>query len=300
MQSSVRPGRPPAFTAAEIPQRIEPAPVVIDLRQVIASKNPGLLKVLPGFVLRTLERVVHVRELNRAFRVLQGKRGMEFISGALDYLGVSVVARGEHHLRDARKALAVANHPLGGLDGMALMQSVSGQIGEAHAPVNDFLMHLPQVRDLLVPVNKHGSNLGNVRRFEDAFSSNTAVVHFPAGLCSRRRAGRIRDLAWQKSFIVRARRYQRDIVPVHVNGRNSRFFYNLARLRRWSGIRFNIEMIFLVDEMFKQRDRTLILTFGRPIPWESLGPPRSDWEWASLLRRHVYRLAVDPGATIDQ
>ncbi len=86
-----------------------------------------------------------------------------------------------------------------------------------------------------------------------------------------------RDLQWQKSFVVRARRHERDSVPVHNDGRNSRFFYNLARLRRWFGIRFNFETIYLVDEMFKQRGRTsmriinstermMVLPFGR-IRW---------------------------------
>jgi putative hemolysin len=275
-------------------------PIIIDLRQVIASKNPSLLTILPGFVIRLVERIVHVRGLNRAFRVLRGKTGIDFITSALDYFGVTVVTRGEHNLPQARRALVVANHPLGGMDGMALMQSVSKQLGDTRAPVNDLLMNLPQLQSVLVPVNRHGSNVGNIGRFEDAFSSGTAMVHFPAGLCSRQRAGRIRDLTWQKSFIVRARRYERDIVPVHIDGRNSRFFYNLARLRRWSGIKFNFEMIFLVDEMFKQRDRTLTLTFGAPIRWESLDKSRTDWEWARQLRRHVYRLASNPDAGIDQ
>jgi putative hemolysin len=275
-------------------------PIVIDLRKVIASKNPALLKVLPEFLIRLVERVVHVRGLNRVFRALEGKTGIEFLTAGLEHFGVRVVTRGEQYLDEARNALVVANHPLGGMDGMALMQTVGDRLGRIQAPANDLLMNLPQLRDLFVPVNKHGSNAGRFGRFEDAFGSDIAMVHFPAGLCSRQRAGRIRDLTWQKSFISRARRYRRDIVPVHIDGRNSRFFYNLARLRRWSGIKFNLEMIFLVDEMFKQRDRTLTLTFGAPVHWESLDRSRTDWQWARRLRRYVYRLASDPEARIDK
>ncbi len=99
-------------------------------------------------------RVVHVRGLNHAFRVLNGKTGIDFITGALDYFGVTVVTRGDEHLHEARRALAVANHPLGGMDGMALMQSVSKRLGDTQAPVNDLLMNLPQLQELLVPVNK--------------------------------------------------------------------------------------------------------------------------------------------------
>jgi len=272
-----------------------PGPIVIDLRRVIADKNPALLGVLPGFAIRYVERIAHVRELNRAFREMEGRTGLDFISGSLGALGVKVVSRGDDRLLTARKALVVANHPLGGIDGLALVQAVGKRLGEIHVPANDLLMSVPQLQGLFVPVNKHGSNAGNFNRFEHAFASDTAMVHFPAGLCSRQRAGRIRDLQWQKSFIVRARRHERDIVPVHIDGHNSRFFYNLARLRRWSGIKFNFEMIYLVDEMFKQRGRTLTLTFGEPIPWESLDRSLTDWEWARRLRHHVYRLAGDPG-----
>jgi putative hemolysin len=190
----------------------------------------------------------------------------------------------------------VANHPLGGLDGMALIRTVGGRLGEVRVPANDLLMNVPQLRDLFVPVNKHGSNVRNLDKFEAAFGSEFSVVHFPAGLCSRKKAGVIRDVTWQKSFVVRARRYRRDIVPVHIDGRNSRFFYGLARLRRWSGLRANIEMVYLVNEMFRQRGRTLTLTFGAPVHWESLASERSDWQVARQLRRHVYRLASDPGA----
>jgi putative hemolysin len=271
-------------------------PIVIDLRRVIASKNPALLSVLPGFAIRYVERIVHVRELNRAFREMEGRSGLGFLAESLDALGVTVVSRGEEHLQAARKALVVANHPLGGVDGMALVQAVGMRLGKIHVPANDLLMNVPQLQDFFVPVNKHGSNADNFDRFEQAFASETAMVHFPAGLCSRKRAGRIRDLRWQKSFVVRARRHRRDIVPVHIDGENSRFFYNLARLRRWFGIRFNFEMIYLVDEMFKQRSRTLTLTIGAPIRWESLDRSITDWEWARRLRRHVYRLASDPEA----
>ena len=228
----------------------------IDLRRVIAGKNRALLKIIPRPIVRYLERVIHVDELNRGLALLDGREGLSF-------LGVSVDVAGLENLDDAERPMVVANHPLGGLDGVALMHVV-------------------------------GSNSDNVRLVENAFGSDTALVHFPAGLCSRKKGGLIRDMQWQKSFVVRSRRYQRDVVPVHADGRNSQFFYNLARLRRWFGLRFNVEMLYLADEMFKQSGNTIRLTFGRPIRWSTLHDRRSSWEWARRLRAHVYRVGRNP------
>lgn len=269
-------------------------PATIDLRRVIGRKNPSLLAVVPRAVIRHLERIVHVDELNEVLHLLRDRYGLDFARGALDYLGARVVARGADRLRLARRPIVVANHPLGGLDGLALLVTVGEQTGDVVLPANDLLMNLENLTPVLVPVNKHGSNRDNRELFERAFSGGPAVVHFPAGLCSRKKGGTVRDLDWQKSFIRRARTNARDVVPVHIEGSNSRFFYNLARLRRWSGIGFNVEMVYLVDEMFKQRGRELTLTFGEPIRFETFDRRRSDWEWARAVKRHVYRLADSP------
>jgi putative hemolysin len=268
----------------------------IDIRRVIGGKNPALLKIIRRPVIRYLERVVHMAELNEALELLDGRSGLSFVEGTLEYLGVSVAAVGEEHLTAATRPMIVANHPLGGLDGVALMHVVGNVLGSVKLPANDLLLHLQGLKELFVPVNKHGSNLENARLLEEAFANDLALAHFPAGLCSRKKGRRVRDLEWQKSFIVRSRRYDRDVVPVYVDGRNSPFFYNLARLRRWFGLRFNVEMLYLADEMFKQRGKTIHLTFGRPIPSSLFHSGHSSWEWARRVRTHVYRLAVDRNA----
>ncbi|MFW5688323.1 MAG: glycerol acyltransferase [Spirochaetota bacterium] len=270
-------------------------PVQIDLRRVIAGKSPMLFRLMPRPLLRYLERIVHVEELNEILRSLHGSTGIEFARRALEQLGARVESVDAERVGEARRPIVVANHPLGGLDGLALLSSVAEQVREVVLPANDLLMHLEGLRPVLVPVNKHGSNRLNREAIDRAFSGTTAIAHFPAGLCSRRKGDRVRDLEWQKSFVTRARRHERDVVPVHVEGENSAFFYNLARLRRWSGLGFNVEMLYLVDEMFKQRGRTIRLTFGRPIRWETLRATGvSDWLLARAISNHTYRLARDP------
>lgn len=271
----------------------------IDIERVIAGKNPGLLKIIPGFMIRYLKRILHQDQLNDALFRHRHKMGFDFVEAILDELKVKVVVNGEENLRSAGRFVAVSNHPLGGLDGMALMLAVGRVRKDFLFPINDFLMHLPNLRPLFIPVNKHGSNAENIGKFNDAFESGNAILYFPAGLCSRKINGNIIDLEWKKTFLSKARRYNRDILPVHISGRNSNFFYNLANLRKWLRLKVNIEMLYLVDEMFRQSNREIRITFGKTIPVKVFDQRMNDNAWAAKVREHVYKLQSNPEAGFD-
>lgn len=266
----------------------------IDLEKVIAQKSPRLLRMLPGFVLSYLRRIIHQDELNDSLNKHSDKYGLEFLDEILKDFGANIVIHGDENLLVSDRFVVASNHPLGGLDGMALMYAVGKKCPDIAAPVNDFLMHLPNLRPLFFPVNKHGSNASNIAVFNETFSSDKTIIYFPAGLCSRKTGKEIIDLEWQKTFLSKARRFNRDILPVHISGRNSAFFYNLANLRKWLGLKANIEMLFLVDEMFKQKNKHIIITFGKPIPIDVFDKKHNDRDWAGILRSHVYRLGDKP------
>ena len=107
------------------------------------------------------------------------------------------------------------------------------------------------------------------------------------------------DLDWKKTFITKSKEYHRDIIPTHIDGHNTRFFYNLARLRKRLKIKVNIEMAFLADEFFKQRNKTLTIVFGKPIPYQTFDNRHTDAEWAEMLRCFSYNLANDKDLTFD-
>ncbi|PKP48828.1 MAG: glycerol acyltransferase [Bacteroidetes bacterium HGW-Bacteroidetes-11] len=266
----------------------------IDLDKVIEGKSPRLRRNLPGFLLRYLKRIVHQDELNKALNKHKDKYGLEFFEVILNDFGVNIAVKGEENLLKSERFVVVANHPLGGLDGIALMQAVGRIRPDIVSPANDFLMHLPNLRSLFIPVNKHGSNATNIAVFNETFASDKTIVYFPAGLCSRKTGGEILDLEWKKTFLSKARAYNRDILPVHISGRNSGFFYNLANFRKWLGLKANIEMLFLVDEMFKQKNKDIVITFGKPVELSTFTKKHSDQKWAELLRSHVYKLEKDP------
>jgi putative hemolysin len=113
---------------------------------------------------------------------------------------------------------------------------------------------------------------------------------FPAGICSRRIKGVIRDLEWKKTFITKSIQTQRDIVPIHFEGRNSDFFYNLANVNKMLGIKFNIAMLYLSDEMFRNRNKKFKVTIGKPIPWQTFDKSKTPTEWAQYVKEIVYTL----------
>ena len=275
------------------PNKQQESGYFLDLDRLIANKNPALYKILPRFVLNYLKKIIHQDELNGITTTNKGIYGLDFLDAVLKGFGVKITYKGLENIPENGRWIVASNHPLGGLDGMALMWVVGKRRKDIVFPVNDLLMNIENLKDLFIPINKHGSNAGNVRLIEETFASEKAMLFFPAGLCSRKQKGGICDLEWKKSFINKARLHKRDIIPCHINGKNSNWFYNLARLRTFLGLKANIEMLYLVDEMYNQRNKEITITFGKPIPYSIFDKGKPDLAWAQELKRYVYTLESD-------
>jgi putative hemolysin len=198
------------------------------------------------------------------------------------------------------RIIIASNHPLGGLDGVALMH-VAGKVRkDILFPVNDILMNLQNIKNLFIPINKHGTNAQNLRIINETFASDVTVLYFPAGLCSRKQKnGEIKDLEWKKTFISYAKKYKRNIIPTFIEGRNSEFFYNLANFRKRIGLKQNIEMLYLVNEFYKHKDKTLDIYFGKPISYKIFDKRFQDVEWAAKLKEYVYKLKENPSKEFE-
>ena len=262
----------------------------LDLKAVIKNKNPRLLKILPGFILSLIRRIIHEDEMNDFLRRNQGKWGLDFANAILEEFVTDLTIIGQDNIPDSGRYIVAGNHPLGGLDGIALISVVGRKWKDIVFPVNDLLMNIPQLRPLFIPINKHGSNAQNVKILNDTFASDKMILYFPAGLVSRKQNGKIKDLEWKKTFITKARQFKRDILPVYFAGRNSSFFYNLANFRKSLGIKANLEMFFLVDEVYKQKGKNMSMVFGEPISWKTFDRSHPDTYWAKQVMDTVYSL----------
>lgn len=288
------------FSSADIPSSSH-TEKFIDTANVIAGKNPRLAKLLPGFILRYIKRVIHEDELNDAISRNKNRFEHDFVDAAMEEFGVHIKVVGEENIPIAGGVIIAANHPLGALDGIAFMKVVGKYRKDLRFLVNDLLLTLKNFGPLFVPVNKHGRNSQEyVERIEKVYAEDDCVLIFPAGLVSRRqKGGIIEDLEWKRSFINKAVQYKKNIVPVYIEGRNSNFFYNLAYWRKNLGIKANVEMFYLVDEMYRQKGKTLTFVIGKPISWEIFTHEHKDEYWAEKVKRHVYALkTVDTTAMI--
>lgn len=269
-------------------------PLEINVGEVLRQRIPRYWRFIPKRLVRWLERTVCQDELNRLLRDNFPRRDADFCRGVLDDLGVTVNFHNLDNLppKEQTRVLFVSNHPLGGLDGMALIDFVRTYYGVApRFIVNDLLNAVEPLSDTFIPVNKHGAQSREaILRLDEAFASDAPLLMFPAGLVSRRgKKGVVADLEWQKMFVAKARQSGRDIIPLHFYGENSSFFYKFAKFRRRIGLKFNIEMIYLPREVFRSKGKTFDVVVGKPIPHASLDdmPPARK---AQQIRQMVYAL----------
>ncbi len=263
----------------------------INIKEMFLKKNPKLAKKLPGFVYRFINRVMHIDEINIILSRHGNEQGIEFARSMVAYFNVQETINGKENLPESGRYIFASNHPLGGFDALLILCNIDRLLGDTITLVNDVLMSIPQLAPIFVPLNKHGS-LGKdiIRQIDDAYSSDKQILIFPSGFASRRIKGKIQDFEWKKHFIAKSIEYKRDIIPVHVSGRNSSFFYSLANFRTFFKLKWNLEMFFLPDELFKQKNRHFTITFGKPIPYTHFDKSKTLDQWAAEVREMVYKL----------
>lgn len=266
---------------------------LIDIDRVLQTKIRDKYKYIPRPFIVYLKRIIHQEEINIFLTEAKDKIGVDFLEASVHFLDMKLIIKGKENLPQEGLFTFVSNHPLGGQDGVALGY-ILGKFykGKIKYLVNDMLMNLKNLSPLFIPVNKTGAQSKNFPMMvESGFKSDNQLIMFPAGLCSRKQNGIIKDLEWSKTFIVKSIQNQRDIVPIHFEGKNSNSFYNIAKICHFLGIKFNIAMLYLVDEMFKNKHKTFTITIGKPIPWQTFDHSKTPLQWANYIKEIVYKLS---------
>ena len=264
----------------------------VDVDDILRGKMGPKAKYVPtGW----LKRIVHQDEVNRFLWESRGKTGVDWLEECVRYLDMTLEIEGKENLpdkNDGRLYTFVSNHPLGGVDGVALGSVIGRHYdGRFRYLVNDILMNLPGLAPVCIPINKTGKQSRDFPAMVEAgFQSDNHMMMFPAGICSRKINGQVHDIPWKKTFITKSVQYQRDIVPIHFGGQNSEFFYKLANFSDKYVKKVNIAMLFLVDEMYKNVHKTFEVKIGKPIPWQTFDKSKTPMEWAEFVREQVYKL----------
>jgi len=271
----------------------------INIREVFQKKNPKLAGKLPGFVYRYINRIMHIDEINEILAKHGNERGIEFANSMVKHFNVQQTLIGLENIPATGSYIFASNHPLGGFDSLLILSNLDRILGNVVTLVNDILMNIPQLHPIFVPLNKHGGHSKEVaQKIHEAYASDKQILIFPSGFASRRIKGKIQDYEWKKHFIAKSIEYKRDIIPIHVSGRNSSFFYRLANFRTFFRMKWNLEMFYLADETFKHKNQKFTITFGKPIPYTHFDKSKSLDQWATEIRALVYQLPKDSSAKI--
>ena len=267
----------------------------IDIEKVLHDKMGPKARWVPGFVVNWLKKITHEDDNNRFLWDARDLKGTEWLNACLEFLNTRLEVEGMENLPpkdDGRLYTFVSNHPMGGIDGVALGSLIGRQYGDNFRYlVNDLLMTLPGLAPVCIPINKTGSQSRSFPAMVEAgFKGDYHILMFPAGLCSRRHNGEIRDLPWKKTFVTKSVETHRDVVPIHFGGRNSDFFYRLSNISDRYVKKVNIAMLFLVDEMYKNCGNTFPVKIGKPIPWQTFDKSKTPAQWAEAVKDMIYTL----------
>jgi putative hemolysin len=268
----------------------------IDVNALLKSKMGNKANKIPKFIVNWLQRIIHQDEVNSILWDNKDLSGIEWVDSILNTLKMNVEVKGIENLPPAnneKRYTFCSNHPLGGPDGLLIAQLLGHQYNDnIRLLVNDLLLNLPGLAPLCVPVNTvaHKSDRGTSEAINKAFNDGYNMFFFPAGLCSRKIDGKIQDLPWTKTFLVKSIQYKRDIVPMHISGRNSDRFYRIASLCKMIHSPVNVAMLYLADELFRNTNKTFTITIGKPIPWQTFDKSKTPLQWAEYVRNKVYEL----------
>jgi putative hemolysin len=263
----------------------------INVENILKTKAPSLYKKMPRFLVRYFTKVLHQDEVNSDLQKISDLVGVPKFHKHLEINNIQIDYHGKENVPSDGRFIFVSNHPFGGPDGIMIVSAVGKMFPKTKLMVNDLLMYLPDIEDVFIPINRFGRNKHEyVDTLEKSMNSDYQIIIFPAGLVSRKIKGKIVDLEWKKSFVSYAKRYQRDIIPVFISGQNSNFFYNLANWRKRLGVKVNIEQLYLVDELYKHKNESVSMYFGKPIKYTDLTKEKTDVEWAEEIKQIAYSL----------
>ncbi len=272
----------------------KPNPNHVNIEEML---GPKLRKKMPRFLINYLKKIVHESEMNEAIDQSNGLSGPEFFKYALSYLDITYTVVGEENLPKDGKYIFVGNHPLGGAEALMVGEIIRRNYGNnIRFIVNSLISELKPLAGIFTPVNLLGGaqnrELGVA--VEELFNSDSQVCIFPAGTCAKKEKGEITELPWKKMFVGRAKKFQRTVIPFHCTGRNSNWFYFISNVSKFLGLKVNIGMLYLVDELFKNQHKHFTITIGKPISWQTFDTQKTDLQWAHHVRKLVLDLGKQP------
>jgi len=268
----------------------------IDLKKIILQRNPGFLSYFPEFLQKVfyllLAKLLKINEINTILEKCNDLSGIAFIDEVFEQLDFSymITKKERDRIPSEGKVIIVANHPLGGLDGMVLLKLVSEVRPDVKIVVNDVLMEIEALNELFLPVNIFENKVqkSNFEKISQSLAREEAVIIFPAGEVSRLSTKGVQDKPWNKGVLLFAKKYDAIIQPVFIHAKNSLGFYLVSSV--WK----KFSLFLLPGEMFRKKHKNITIKIGEPIPPSSIfGSIKKNSLQIKLLKKHVDRVGKD-------
>ncbi len=259
--------------------------------------NPFLLPLKSRLLARAVEALLGLSPLarryaNRPEEVKGPENFLPFLRYTMSVLGMSMAPKNPGALTaipSSGPLIFVANHPLGGLEGVAMTEQLLAVRPDTLVLTNELLTKIPELSEIFIGVdvlsnNATAANAKGIRAACKHLGQGGALLIYPAGMVSaiNTKSWRIEDRPWDKLVGRLAQKYRACCVPFYVEGRNSRLFY-LAGL-----VHPLLRTLLLPRELTNKRGKRFQLLIGQPIEAEELVALADD-----QAATHYLRMACD-------
>lgn len=263
----------------------------INIERLIVEKFPN--KKFPRIVTSIIKKIIHQDDINNLFANAPGMKNLDFIDSCMEQLKFTCNVIGEEYLpSDGRNLIFASNHPQGGSEAICIAHVLGHKYaGKIKFYANQFLTILAPLNEMFLPIYKHQQqNREAINIIKEFYKTDNHLIVFPAGVTSHKSKGKVVDHDWHKSFIKASVRYQRDVVPLYFDAKNSEIFYCIENFRKKIHSKINFEVLLFANEFFKQKGKTFTLHIGKPIPWKTFNQRKAHDEWANWVKDLVFDL----------
>ena len=265
---------------------------MIDVEKEILKKFPNLEKnssALKKSLLKIAKKIVHEDTINTFINDNAHLKGFEFIDAVLEYFDFDYIVSSNdiENIPSTGKVIIIANHPLGGLDALCLLKLIGQIRKDVKIIANDFLAGFNALKSLFIPIDNFKSKQAknDIKTIYEALNNEEALIIFPAGEVSRAGVKGIKDPVWSKGFLNFAINSNAPILPILIDGKNSKTFYTISIINK------TFSTLLLSHEMFNKKSKNLHIKIGELIPNEHIIPKGLDKKYiVNLYKKHLYSL----------
>ena len=270
----------------------------LDLKELAQHFLPKGYKFIPKFLYKKFNKLLHIDEFNYFFNKTHYGTGQQFLDEVCDYLDLHLDLSGpgvdEMLKLKEQPVMFASNHPLGGPEGLVIFKYIHRNWPRARILIQSFMKFIRPFSEVCV------FNKKDVDSLQKAVDENRPLYYYPAGYCSRKLSnGEIFDYDWKSSFVRIAKKNNMPIVIMHTHGHLSKRTLRITQIRKFFGIKFSVETMYLPDELFMMRGSTLKITCGHVIDPKVLTDDIHPREWAARLRQYCFELRDNPDAVFD-